>query len=97
MMWYWGGGVHWWGWLLGTVGMVAFWGLVIWAISYFVTSVTRRPEHGQGPAGAKRILDERLARGEIDPEEYRRLRDVLKGDDVGSAGSQPPVGTGDRR
>jgi putative membrane protein len=31
--------------------------------------------HGHGPGGAERILAERLARGEIDVEEYdRRLR-----------------------
>ncbi|MHB1612777.1 MAG: SHOCT domain-containing protein [Actinomycetes bacterium] len=98
MMWYWGGGVHWWGWLLGAIGMVAFWGLVIWAIWYFVTAVTRRPEDRQ-PANSdpKRILDERLARGEIDAEEYRHLRDVLRGDDTTPAGHTAPTATGDRR
>jgi putative membrane protein len=33
---------------------------------------------GSDPSGsARRILDERYARGEIDEEEYRRRRDVL--------------------
>lgn len=111
MMWYWGGGVHWWGWLLGALGMVAFWGLVIWVIWFFVTGVTRRPEHGQRSVDAKGILDERLARGEIDTEEYRRLRDLMAGehvgehagehvgdrDGVGAGGGQAPAGTGGRR
>jgi putative membrane protein len=30
-----------------------------------------------GPSPARRILDERYARGEIDDEEYRRRRDAL--------------------
>lgn len=89
MMWYWGGGVHWWGWLLGALAMVAFWGVLIWAVWYFVTAVTRRPEghrpqgdrlEGDRPGAAdpRRILDERLARGDIDADEYRRLRDLLE-------------------
>ena len=93
MMWYWGGGVHWWGWLLGALGMVAFWGLVVWAIWYLVTALAR-PQHGQRAGDAKMILDERLARGEIDVAEYQRLRDLHAGNDVGSTGPQPPVGTG---
>lgn len=97
MMWYWGGGVHWWGWLLGAFGMIAFWGLVVWAIWYFLTTGTRRPERGGRPGDARAILDERLARGEINTEEYRRLRDLMAGDDAGDAGGQAPVGTGSRR
>ena len=75
------------------VGMIAFWGLLIWAIYALITSATRRP--GAGAPGdehsgdqARRILDERLARGEIDTDEYRRLRDALaSGDDRSPAGS----------
>ncbi|HCU93400.1 MAG TPA: hypothetical protein DHU96_11975 [Actinobacteria bacterium] len=78
------------------VAMIAFWVFLIWAIYALVTSAMRRggePGHGgQQPADARRILDERLARGEIDAEEYRRLRDVL---DDGTGRS--PAGTGSRR
>jgi putative membrane protein len=35
------------------------------------------PDAGAG-SSARRILDERYARGEIDEEEYRRRRDVLR-------------------
>jgi putative membrane protein len=49
---------------------------VIWAITSFA--------HRGQPAGVggvrrsgREILDERLARGEIDPDEYDRLRDKL--------------------
>jgi putative membrane protein len=97
MMWDWSGGMHWWGWLLGAVGMVAFWGLLIWAVWYFVTGVSRRPEQGQGPGEANRILDERLARGEISPEEYRHLRELIRNDDLHAGNGQTPVGTGGQR
>lgn len=91
MMWYWGGGLHWWGWLLGFIGMVVFWGLVIWAIWYVVLALTRRPHSDQRPSDAKRILDERLARGEIDADEYRHLRQLI-GSDMRQPGSsfRPP-------
>ncbi len=107
MMWYSGGGAHWWGWLLRALAMVAFWGVLIWAIWYFVMAVTRRPEgsrpqgdrlegNGPGTADPKRILDERLARGEIDAEVYRRLRDLLQERDPSMPGAQRPVSTADR-
>lgn len=95
MMWYWGGGVHWWAWLLGLVGMLAFWAVIVWAIWYFVSGMTGRPaEPPPASSDAKRILDERLARGEIDPEEYRRLLGVIHGDVGASADGRPPVSTG---
>lgn len=88
MMWYWSGGIHWWGPLLGSIGMVAFWGLIIWGVWYLVTSSARRPaDHTQGPGDAKRILDERLARGEIDTDEYRRLLSVIRGDNTAAGNS----------
>lgn len=100
MMWYWGGGVHWWGWLLGFVAMAAFWGLIIWGAWYFLTSIGRRPEppatRGE-PADPKRILDERLARGEIDTDEYQRLLGLIRGPGLSSSSGSPPVGaTGPR-
>jgi putative membrane protein len=104
MMWYSNGGMQWWGWLLGALGMVAFWGLIIWAVWYFVTGQYRRPGQDSGspadshrsPGDARRILDERLARGEIDAEEYRRLRDLVGGYS-GTPDGQPPVATGGQR
>ena len=68
-MWQWHGmGV--WGWAM----MLAFWVLVVILILWAVRS-TARP----GPTedkGALRILDERLAKGEIDPDEYEERRSV---------------------
>ena len=91
MMWYWTGGMNWWGWLVGSTGLVAFWGLVVWAVSFFATGGSRRPEEGPRPDEAKRILDERFAQGELDAEEYRQRREIIE-----SGSGRPTVGTGAR-
>lgn len=96
MMWYDGGGMHWWGWLLGAFMMVAFWGLIIWGIWYLVTSSTRNVTTPSASAGAKEVLDMRLARGEIDAGEYERLRKLMDAP-VGHSPSEPqkvPATTG---
>ena len=65
---------------------------------YFVTGQNRRPgQDSTPPADARRIVDERLARGEIDAEEYQRLRDIIGSDYPGPRASRPPVGTRGRR
>ena len=83
MMFWYGGGWAWWQAGLMWLAMIAFWALLIWAVYALVAGITRRsgePESGgRQPGDARRILDERLARGEIDAEEYRRLRDILDG------------------
>ncbi len=83
MMFWYGGDWAWWQAGLMWLAMIAFWALLIWAVYALVTGITRRDRPGQGgqrePGDARRILDERLARGEIDAEEYRHLRDVLEG------------------
>ncbi len=72
-------GNHWsvWGMALMGLAMVAFWALVIWAVYAIVSGTSRHhvTHHHRDNPGA--ILDGRLARGEIDPDEYRRLRDLL--------------------
>jgi putative membrane protein len=68
-----------WGWwLLMSIGMVAFWGLVIWGIVALVRG--GGSGHGHDASDSDRPLDivqRRLARGEISTEEYEELRDAL--------------------
>ena len=77
MMFWNGGHWAWWQALLMWVGMIAFWALIIGAIWFFVSGLVRRPDHPPQPDDPRRLLDERLARGDIDPEEYQRLRDLI--------------------
>jgi putative membrane protein len=91
MVWYGNAGWPFWEVAMMWVGMIAFGGLLIWAVYALVTGATRRPSSGTGGEqrgdDALHILDERLARGEIDTDEYRRLRDVLaSGQDRSPAG-----------
>jgi uncharacterized membrane protein len=61
----------WWHWL----GMAGFWVVILlvalWAATRLFPSTETRPRTPRS------ILDERLARGEIDVSTYRRLLDVL--------------------
>jgi putative membrane protein len=65
-------GMGFWGWTM----MVTFWALLVVLIVWVVRS-TMPPRHSEDE-GALRILDERLARGEIDPAEYRERRAALE-------------------
>lgn len=93
MMFWNGGGWPFWEVALMWVGMIAFWGFLIWAAYALITRATRRPgpqTPGDEHRGddARHILGERLACGEIDTDEYRRLRDELaSGEDRSPAGS----------
>jgi putative membrane protein len=82
------GGDHWGLWVLMIVAMVVFWGALAWII---VTLVRQRgtPAGSVPPApgwssslpssDALRILNERLARGDIDGDEYTRRRSLIEG------------------
>ena len=94
-MMFWDSGWAWWQAGLMWLAMIAFWVLLVWLIYALVTGVIgrgRQPERGEerGDGDARRILDERLARGEIDIEEYQRLRNVIEG----RAGSRTGAGSG---
>jgi putative membrane protein len=73
-----------------SLGMIAFWALVLWAVIAIRRGSSRHgvDEAGEtATAGAQRILAERFARGEIDTDEYhRRLADL---DQQHLAGSRP--------
>lgn len=55
--------------------MLAFWLLVVVLIVWTVRSTAAPRQSGEGEA--LRILEERLARGEIDPGEYEERRQLL--------------------
>lgn len=67
-MWHWQF-MGWWGWIL----MVLFWvgvaALAVWLV--------RQTRSGAGRSDPRTVLDERLARGEIDVDEYRRIKEEL--------------------
>jgi putative membrane protein len=73
MMWHdgWGAG----NWLLMSFMILVFWALVIAGIVWVVRGRNSPQQHGLNPA--RRILDERFARGEIDQDEYTRRREHL--------------------
>lgn len=63
--WGWAG---WAGWLAMTVGMAGFWVLVV-LLALAVVRADRRRDTGE--LGPRQILERRLARGEVDVEQYR--------------------------
>ena len=68
------GGIGWGGWLVMSVGMAAFWALVVVAVvALFRTGRDDRPapQLGRSPLD---ILDERFARGEIDRDGFLERR-----------------------
>jgi len=65
-------------WVVMFLGMLLFWGLVIAGIVWLVRAgAGSASAHGQ--RGARELLDERLATGDITVEEYERRREVLSG------------------
>ncbi|WP_209287193.1 SHOCT domain-containing protein [Marinobacterium alkalitolerans] len=78
MMWGdWAG--HGWGWVLfGGIHMLFFWLLVILAIAALVKWLSGSDSRGADPArDALEVLNERYARGEIDRDTYREMKDEL--------------------
>ncbi|RSD12077.1 SHOCT domain-containing protein [Amycolatopsis eburnea] len=62
----------------GGIGTLVLMVLVLGALVALVVVLARRgPQPPSPPDPARRILDERFARGEIDQEEYERRRDAL--------------------
>ena len=80
----WNGGAGWAGWLLMSVGMIAFWGLVIIGLIALLPGVQDDPvdlvDPDRRPASQdpQSVLDERLARGQLDVQDYRALRELLR-------------------
>ena len=77
MMW----GTGWGNWILGFLMMVLFWGgliaLVILALRSWDASGRRGSSDARRP-GAREILEERFAKGEISEDEFAERRRVLE-------------------
>jgi len=65
---------NWAGWLAMTIGMAGFWILVAMLVLVVVRAGRSPNAHELGP---RQILERRLARGEIDIEEFRKLLDAM--------------------
>lgn len=79
-MFYYGDHTSGWGWLIMSVGMVVFWGLLIAGFTLSLRAINggqRRVEELPGSRAPLEILAERFARGEIDETEYRSRAQVL--------------------
>ncbi len=69
---YYNGGSDWGLWILMSLAMLVFWGILAWAVHNIVRHNNAhqdgksQPLPGTGGSDALRILDERLARGEIE-------------------------------
>lgn len=72
MMWGIGWGMPWFGWML----MVLVWVLVVTGVVWLVRALAGSRDTGVG--GARRILDERFAAGEISADEYEARRAALR-------------------
>jgi putative membrane protein len=67
---------YWFG--FGGLLMLLFWVFVIAGIVWAVLTLSRQQHARGGESGALRILEERLARGEIDTEEFRTRRAAIE-------------------
>jgi putative membrane protein len=67
--------------LLGGLGMLLFWGLLIGLMVWLVVTLTRSGQSGASrsaqPGSALETLRRRLAAGEITPQEFDALRQKL--------------------
>lgn len=71
-------GPGWGGWVATTLFMLLFWSALIAAGLALLHSLRRpRPDDRGHPPDAEQLLDERLARGEIDIDDYTRRRELL--------------------
>lgn len=69
-MWHWYQ-MGWWGWLM----MLVFWAVVVFLVVWTVRTATAPQPKERNTA--LDILDERLARGEIERQEYEERRQIL--------------------
>lgn len=75
------------GWLLAVLLLLSLAAVVVLVAVLVAARRSTQPQasasvpSGAGTSAARVLLDERLARGEIDPEDYQRRRALLEGPD----------------
>ena len=62
---------------LGWILMILFWALVILGIVYLVKVIARSAKKGEKAESSLDILKKRYARGEINKEEFEKMKDDL--------------------
>lgn len=72
----WNGSWTWGNWVAMSLLMIVFWSVVVGAAVAVLR--TRRTPADQPAGDPQRLLDQRLARGEIDDVEYRRRGELLR-------------------
>lgn len=83
MMYWYGSEMSGWGYALMTISMVLFWGLVIMTAVVLGRRFLRDdPPLGGGPITPEEVLAMRLARGEIDEDDYERRMAVLRAREI---------------
>ena len=80
MHYWWNDGWSWWNWAVMTGGMVAFWGLVAWAVVALVRSSERAPR--VAARSPEQVLAQRFAAGEMDSDEYQQRLEALRAANV---------------
>ena len=84
-------------WIVMVIGMFLFWALVIAAIVWVAREIggSRKSDHPSVPSAAEpgsealKILDRRLADGEISTSEYRERRSALQDARLHSSSDEP--------
>ncbi|EWT07749.1 hypothetical protein N864_23575 [Intrasporangium chromatireducens Q5-1] len=69
----------WWMWVLMALGTLGFWVLVAYVVRAVIQGRPATPSPTSAASGREplQLLDERLARGEVDADEYQRTRNLL--------------------
>ena len=71
-------GIGWGWWLVMSIGTVAFWGLVIYAIVWLVRGQPSQPPDQRPRERPEEVLKRRLAEGEISIDEYNQLQETIQ-------------------
>ena len=76
MTWGIGAGMGWWMWLVMGVGTLAFWAVIVLAVRVLLPGRAGQSGAPQRPEPLT-LLKERLARGEVSPEEFEQRRRLI--------------------